>query len=75
MNHKAEPTVVAPVMRFVSVTNLDRSLHFDRDVLGFQQCECNDEYSVGAAAELELGAARLQLLQRRARVLDKLRSS
>ena len=64
MNHKEEPAVVAPVMRFVPVTNLDRSLHFYRDVLGFQERKCNDEYSVGAAAELELGDARLQLCPR-----------
>ena len=64
MNHKQEPSIVAPVMRFVSVTNLDRSLHFYRDVLGFQERQCNDEYGVGAAAELELGDARLQLCPR-----------
>lgn len=64
MSQKEEPTVVAPVMRFVPVTNLERSLHFYRDVLGFQERPCNDEYEVGAVAELELGKARLQLCPR-----------
>jgi catechol 2,3-dioxygenase-like lactoylglutathione lyase family enzyme len=64
MKNEAQPTIVAPVMRFVPVAELARSLNFYRDVLGFGERECDDEYGAGASAELELGDARLQLCQR-----------
>lgn len=53
--------VTAPVMRFLSVADVARSISFYRDVLGFTQQASRDEYRVGALAEVELGAARIQL--------------
>ncbi len=64
MKNEELPTIVAPVMRFVPVSELGRSLSFYRDLLGFKERACEDEYGVGAAAEIELGDARLQLCQR-----------
>ena len=46
------PRIVAPVSRFLSVGDVDRSIAFYRDVLGFQ---------ASATSELISGPARLQL--------------
>lgn len=60
-----KPKITAPVMRFLSVEDLDRSVEFYCDVLGFEETSTDDEYGVGAARELVCGPARLQLIAKK----------
>lgn len=55
------PSVVAPAMRFVPVTNLEASLAFYSDKLGFTEKELQSDYGVGAKVEMSLGPAHIQL--------------
>jgi len=52
----------APLMRFVPVTNLDRTLKFYCDALGFEETRASDDYSMGAAAEVNRGPVRIQFI-------------
>jgi Uncharacterized protein conserved in bacteria len=56
-----QPSIVAPSMRFVPVSDRSQSIHFYCEVLGFQEQPIGDDYGVDATAELAYGAARLQL--------------
>jgi predicted enzyme related to lactoylglutathione lyase len=58
------PTITAPVSRHVFVTDIDRSVAFYRDVVGFATQPVREEYGAPADVELTLGAARLQLGRR-----------
>jgi catechol 2,3-dioxygenase-like lactoylglutathione lyase family enzyme len=58
---KAPPSIVAPVMQFLPVTDVQRSTRFYRDVLGFSVArEPSADYGVRALGEVSRGAARLQ---------------
>ena len=55
------PRIVCPVSRHLSVGNLDRSIAFYRDVLGFGVHEVPHGDGLPAVAELVSGPARIQL--------------
>jgi catechol 2,3-dioxygenase-like lactoylglutathione lyase family enzyme len=61
MNSTDSTTLVAPAMRFVPVSDLQRSISFYVYRLGFSQQELKEDYGMNAAAELALGPARVQL--------------
>lgn len=56
------PELVAPVMRVLETADVRRSVGFYRDMLGFHEQPVGDDGHAGAAAELALGAARVQLV-------------
>jgi catechol 2,3-dioxygenase-like lactoylglutathione lyase family enzyme len=56
-----QSSIVAPAMRFVPVSNLKTSVAFYSERLGFLEQELVEDYGMGAAAELLLGTARIQL--------------
>jgi predicted enzyme related to lactoylglutathione lyase len=56
-----KPAIVAPVSRHLAVANIERSVAFYRDVLGFDVRPVPEEYGVPAAAEAVRGPARIQL--------------
>lgn len=51
----SEPAITAPLSRFLAVADIDRSLVFYRDVLGFEVRPVEGHY------EAVSGAARIQL--------------
>jgi catechol 2,3-dioxygenase-like lactoylglutathione lyase family enzyme len=53
--------ITAPLSRFLAVANLDRSLAFYRDVLGFEVGDPLGDYGFPVLAEAVSGAARIQL--------------
>ena len=55
------PRIVAPVGRHLSVADIDRSMAFYRDVLGFAVRRLEGGDGVAAAAEAVSGPARIQL--------------
>jgi predicted enzyme related to lactoylglutathione lyase len=55
------PAIVAPVSRHLSVADLDRSIAFYRDVLGFDVRSVPEGDGVPAVAEAVSGPARIQL--------------
>ena len=57
--------ITAPVMRFLSVRDVNRSVEFYSEVLGFEEKTSGDEYGVDATKELVCGPARLQLIKRK----------
>jgi uncharacterized glyoxalase superfamily protein PhnB len=61
MSSKESSTISAPAMRFVPVSNLQTSLSFYSDQLGFVQTELQRDYGVGAVVEMFLGPAHIQL--------------
>jgi len=61
MSSKEPSTIVAPTMRFVPVSNLQTSVEFYSKQLGFIETELQRDYSVGAAIEMTLGPAHIQL--------------
>jgi len=61
MSSDGSSTIVAPAMRFLQVSNLQTSLAFYLEQLGFTQTELQRDYGVGAAVELTLGPAHIQL--------------
>ena len=63
MNEQQSPSIVAPAMRFVPVSNLKTSIRFYADQLGFVRQELHADYGMDSAAEMVLGPAVLQLCQ------------
>ena len=55
------PAIVAPVSRHIRVADLDRSIAFYRDVLGFDVRSVSEGDGVTAVAEAVRGPARIQL--------------
>jgi uncharacterized glyoxalase superfamily protein PhnB len=55
------PTIVAPVMRFLGVTDAARSAAFYRDILGFDVREAGTDGSMPGVIELTNGPARIRL--------------
>jgi catechol 2,3-dioxygenase-like lactoylglutathione lyase family enzyme len=64
MNLEQSSSIVAPAMRFVPVSNLEASLAFYSERLGFVEQELQEDYGMNAAAEMALGQARIQLCPR-----------
>jgi len=60
-----KPTLTAPVMRFLEVEDVNRSVKFYEQVLGFKETTTSDEYGVEALTELVCGPARLQLISKK----------
>ena len=56
-----KPAIVAPVMRQLVVADVDRSISFYREVLGFEPKPVTPSAGFQAAAELASGPARIQL--------------
>jgi predicted enzyme related to lactoylglutathione lyase len=56
-----KPAIIAPVMRFLRVSDTDRSLAFYRDVLGFEVRPVQHDYGFPAVAEVASGEARIQI--------------
>jgi uncharacterized glyoxalase superfamily protein PhnB len=59
-SHEREPAFVAPVSRHLSVADLDRSIAFYRDVLGFDVRAVPERDGIPAVAEAVHGPARIQ---------------
>jgi catechol 2,3-dioxygenase-like lactoylglutathione lyase family enzyme len=58
---KTPPSIVAPVMQFLPVADVERSTRFYRDVLGFSVLPLvSADYGVRALGEVVRGAARIQ---------------
>ena len=59
-----QPSIVAPAMRFVPVSNLETSHAFYSETLGFTEKELQADYGTGAKVEMSLGPAHIQLCPR-----------
>jgi uncharacterized glyoxalase superfamily protein PhnB len=55
------PAIVAPLSRFLAVTDAERSIAFYHDVLGFEVRQLDTSYGVPGVAELVYGPARIQV--------------
>jgi catechol 2,3-dioxygenase-like lactoylglutathione lyase family enzyme len=55
------PVITAPLSRFLAVADVDRSVRFYRDMLGFEARPPEGEHGFPAAVELVLGQARIQI--------------
>jgi catechol 2,3-dioxygenase-like lactoylglutathione lyase family enzyme len=53
--------IIAPLSGFLAVADLDRSLEFYRDLLGFEVGDPRGDYGFPVLAEVVSGAARIQL--------------
>lgn len=54
------PLITSPVAVYISVSDVDRSVAFYRDVLGFEEHAIVRDYGLPAAAEVVYGPARVQ---------------